>query len=626
MIWWCLAVADCVLVSFTAHLLAERCSSNALKAFFASCSLNQESAAIISGLIAYPRFDFESPYSSVVEDEERSAQLAKLFAYTQFHPTMFNFQKLLNNIPLAEMAVATGVWYEANPFAAERMPCSCFHCLALRGHYCNGRQPLAFNYTRSQEEIIFALLQQSISVNLFKMESLRWLDTLLIGMSMEFAEKLFGVLVDDMIPEFYRMFLKYFPQSSSLFSFLKEPDDDPKSVFKATVILLALTPQDDIVDIADIALPNLAWGLTLVNPTPSEPMTRRRLLECVFELVNDGLVAAERSLWEILASLVLKLHQTTKDKVQLIESMKTIIDRAIPDLLTPATGRVIISVYLQQCPLERQRVCSLVPAIFLPFKELSLQHRLDVWRKEGPIGPCVVYSRQYADSGVPFIQDMSRITRMPRNWYFGQVDNIARYKSLIETSLSSINEIGLNLVVATLCFMIYYSVKADLDALFGLAAENLDWNQFIVNRGAMRQLLDSFKISTIFTLRECEFVKFHSKGAVRIVELNRPAALHALNAGMVWENSPSCRMIILKADNTNTKTKAFCAGGDVVGIISPIHVVADLIATENTLFAMPETAIGFYPDVGGSFFLPRLDGELGTFLALTGHRLKGYDN
>jgi 3-hydroxyisobutyryl-CoA hydrolase len=49
------------------------------------------------------------------------------------------------------------------------------------------------------------------------------------------------------------------------------------------------------------------------------------------------------------------------------------------------------------------------------------------------------------------------------------------------------------------------------------------------------------------------------------------------------------------------------------------------IATENTLFAMPETAIGFYPDVGGSFFLPRLDGELGTFLALTGHRLKGYD-
>ena len=49
------------------------------------------------------------------------------------------------------------------------------------------------------------------------------------------------------------------------------------------------------------------------------------------------------------------------------------------------------------------------------------------------------------------------------------------------------------------------------------------------------------------------------------------------------------------------------------------------IATENSVFAMPETAIGFFPDVGGSFFLSRLDGELGTFLALTGARLKGHD-
>lgn len=47
------------------------------------------------------------------------------------------------------------------------------------------------------------------------------------------------------------------------------------------------------------------------------------------------------------------------------------------------------------------------------------------------------------------------------------------------------------------------------------------------------------------------------------------------------------------------------------------------IATERTLFAMPETTIGFYPEVGGSFFLPRLDGEVGTYLALTSERLKG---
>jgi 3-hydroxyisobutyryl-CoA hydrolase len=49
------------------------------------------------------------------------------------------------------------------------------------------------------------------------------------------------------------------------------------------------------------------------------------------------------------------------------------------------------------------------------------------------------------------------------------------------------------------------------------------------------------------------------------------------------------------------------------------------VATERTVFAMPETGIGLFPDVGGSFFLPRLGGELGTFLALSGHRLKGAD-
>ncbi|KAH7107601.1 3-hydroxyisobutyryl-coenzyme A hydrolase [Auriculariales sp. MPI-PUGE-AT-0066] len=49
------------------------------------------------------------------------------------------------------------------------------------------------------------------------------------------------------------------------------------------------------------------------------------------------------------------------------------------------------------------------------------------------------------------------------------------------------------------------------------------------------------------------------------------------------------------------------------------------VATEKTLFAMPETKIGYFPDVGASFFLSRLDGELGTYLALTGNNLKGRD-
>ena len=47
------------------------------------------------------------------------------------------------------------------------------------------------------------------------------------------------------------------------------------------------------------------------------------------------------------------------------------------------------------------------------------------------------------------------------------------------------------------------------------------------------------------------------------------------------------------------------------------------IATERTVFAMPETTIGFFPDVGGTFFLPRLDGYIGKYLALTSERLKG---
>jgi enoyl-CoA hydratase/carnithine racemase len=51
------------------------------------------------------------------------------------------------------------------------------------------------------------------------------------------------------------------------------------------------------------------------------------------------------------------------------------------------------------------------------------------------------------------------------------------------------------------------------------------------------------------------------------------------------------------------------------------------VATEHTLFAMPECGIGFFPDVGASFFLPRLPGgrSVGRFLGLTGARLTGRD-
>lgn len=61
-------------------------------------------------------------------------------------------------------------------------------------------------------------------------------------------------------------------------------------------------------------------------------------------------------------------------------------------------------------------------------------------------------------------------------------------------------------------------------------------------------------------------------------------------------------------------------GGVGLSIHAPFR-----IATENTLFAMPETTIGFFPDVGASFFLPRMEGGLGTYLALTSEQLKGVD-
>eukprot|EP00002_Diphylleia_rotans_P008941 TRINITY_DN1892_c0_g2_i1.p1 TRINITY_DN1892_c0_g2~~TRINITY_DN1892_c0_g2_i1.p1 ORF type:complete len:383 (-),score=83.70 TRINITY_DN1892_c0_g2_i1:315-1463(-) len=160
----------------------------------------------------------------------------------------------------------------------------------------------------------------------------------------------------------------------------------------------------------------------------------------------------------------------------------------------------------------------------------------------------------------------------------------------------------------------------------------------------------------------------------RTVTLNRPKALNALNLPMVrtllpmyreYEENEAVKVIVMKGAGG----KAFCAGGDVREIVrlskakdptasaffreeyqlnhligsSRVPQVALLdgitmgggvglsvhgrfkVATENTLFAMPETAIGFFCDVGGSYFLPRLDRSLGMYLALTGARLKGAD-
>lgn len=170
-------------------------------------------------------------------------------------------------------------------------------------------------------------------------------------------------------------------------------------------------------------------------------------------------------------------------------------------------------------------------------------------------------------------------------------------------------------------------------------------------------------------------VLFNSYFGARTIELNRPKKLNSLNASMArkiiprlleWQKSQLASLVIIGGAGP----KAFCAGGDVAALAvqnasGPSgraasqayfgleyqldHIIATYqkpyiayldgitmgggvglsvhapirIATERTLFAMPETTIGLFPDVGGSFFLPRLEGKIGTYLALTSERLNG---
>ncbi|XP_075286073.1 3-hydroxyisobutyryl-CoA hydrolase, mitochondrial [Opisthocomus hoazin] len=169
-------------------------------------------------------------------------------------------------------------------------------------------------------------------------------------------------------------------------------------------------------------------------------------------------------------------------------------------------------------------------------------------------------------------------------------------------------------------------------------------------------------------------VLLEKRGGAGIITLNRPKTLNALNFSMIqqiypqikaWEQDPETFLIIIKG----TGEKAFCAGGDIRVIRDAVkagdRLVQDFfrgeytlnnaigtckkpyvalldgitmgggvglsvhghfrVATERTLFAMPETAIGHFPDVGGGYFLPRLSGKIGYYLGLTGFRLKGRD-
>ncbi len=168
-------------------------------------------------------------------------------------------------------------------------------------------------------------------------------------------------------------------------------------------------------------------------------------------------------------------------------------------------------------------------------------------------------------------------------------------------------------------------------------------------------------------------VNIHTHGSAGHISLNRPKSLHALTLDMChamsaalndWASDGAVQVVLLD----HSEGRGFCAGGDInllresalndggvsgrkffhdeyqlnhqmftydkpivafmdgitmgggVGISQPCQY---RVATENTRFAMPETGIGLFPDVGGGWYLSRLGGRLGQFLALTGARLDG---
>ncbi|WP_120077676.1 enoyl-CoA hydratase/isomerase family protein [Aurantiacibacter odishensis] len=170
-----------------------------------------------------------------------------------------------------------------------------------------------------------------------------------------------------------------------------------------------------------------------------------------------------------------------------------------------------------------------------------------------------------------------------------------------------------------------------------------------------------------------DLLNLHTHGNVAHISLNRPKAIHALTLEMCeamglallgWREDEAVELVLLD----HAEGRGFCSGGDVALLRNsateddgvrgrqffhteyrlnhllftyPKPVVAFMdgvtmgggvgisqpakyrVATENTKFAMPEGSIGLFPDVGAGHYLPRLRGQVGKFLALTGARLDG---
>jgi enoyl-CoA hydratase len=169
-------------------------------------------------------------------------------------------------------------------------------------------------------------------------------------------------------------------------------------------------------------------------------------------------------------------------------------------------------------------------------------------------------------------------------------------------------------------------------------------------------------------------IRFETRGHLGLVTLNRPQAMNALTHDMclklearlqAWAADAAVHAVVIAGEGE----KAFCAGGDIralydngkldgaanlpfyrdeyrlnalifhypkpyIALIDGIVMGGGVgvsvhgshrIAGDRTVFAMPETGIGLFPDVGGSYFLPRCPGRIGMYLALTGARLKAAD-
>jgi enoyl-CoA hydratase len=165
------------------------------------------------------------------------------------------------------------------------------------------------------------------------------------------------------------------------------------------------------------------------------------------------------------------------------------------------------------------------------------------------------------------------------------------------------------------------------------------------------------------------------RGRVGRIVLNRPEALNALDTEMIracvraldaWRDDPHVHAVVIEGAGE----RAFCAGGDIravrrfqldrqperaerffseeyalnlqiatypkpfIALVDGICMGGGIglsvhgayrVATEHAVFAMPETAIGFLPDIGATYVLPRLPGRLGVYLALAGTRMQGAD-